>query len=200
MLILTACAAPNGPRALRSYMQTKEFSPPRPDRIEHCRAYGCAIHENFALSAADRTALDRIFAGNDSPAREREAVARAVGLMERIAGAKTGSARDRRGTFVETGPGQTDCADESANTTLALLLFQREGWLKYHDPAAPELRYPLFGGGWWVHETAVMREKKTGQFYAVDSWFRDNGRNADIVPLALWRDGWRPPDLKGVSL
>ncbi len=29
--------------------------------------------------------------------------------------------------------------------------------------------------------------------YAVDSWFFDNGVEPVIIPLKLWRDGWRPP-------
>ena len=37
-----------------------------------------------------------------------------------------------------------------------------------------------------------MEEIETGQKYAVDSWFEDNGHPAHIVPLIEWKKGWKP--------
>lgn len=46
----------------------------------------------------------------------------------------------------------------------------------------------------WPHSTAVMHEKSTGERFAVDSWFYDNGVAASIVPFKLWKSGYIPED------
>lgn len=47
----------------------------------------------------------------------------------------------------------------------------------------------LFG---WPHTTAMVSETRGGARWAVDSWFRENGKPPEIVPLEVWRRGWRP--------
>ena len=43
------------------------------------------------------------------------------------------------------------------------------------------------------HVTATVIDRQTGSTFAVDSWFRDSGEPADVVPLEEWLDGWNPP-------
>ncbi len=43
-------------------------------------------------------------------------------------------------------------------------------------------------------------EVGSGQSYAVDSWFHDNGVPAEIVPLPDWLSGWMPRESLHLSL
>jgi hypothetical protein len=63
--------------------------------------------------------------------------------------------------------------------------------LVWHAPHGLAHRGLLLIGG-WPHTTAVMRERESGEAFAVDSWFLDNGEPPYIVSLAEWREGWRP--------
>jgi hypothetical protein len=46
----------------------------------------------------------------------------------------------------------------------------------------------------WPHSTAVIHEQISGNRYAVDSWFYDNGEPATIVPFDVWKSGYIPED------
>ena len=39
---------------------------------------------------------------------------------------------------------------------------------------------------YWPHWTAVLKETKTGQKYAVDSWLFDQGENPAVVKVEDW--------------
>jgi hypothetical protein len=113
--------------------------------------------------------------------------------MEKIIGEKTGTSGDRGGNLAGFGQqGQMDCIDESYNTTTYLKLLQRDGLLKFHRVMNRSTRFGLFAG--MPHSTAVIRDVASGQDYAVDSWFFDNGELPVIMPLAHWKSGWRPGD------
>jgi len=176
-------------------------APPRPEVIlaatpEHfsvCQGYSCRDISTHALDAAELQTLTTLF---DKPppdaAAERARLADAIAAMEHWVGARTGTDRDLGGTFPGHGqPGQMDCIDESTNTTTYLTLFAARGWLHFHNVAARMTRgfLPLA----WPHTTAVINETGTGRRYAVDSWFLDNGQAPFILPLEIWRRGWKPP-------
>ena len=42
------------------------------------------------------------------------------------------------------------------------------------------------------HQTAIIVERETSQRFAIDSWFHDNGHDAETIPLADWLYGWHP--------
>lgn len=124
-------------------------------------------------------------------AAERERIAMAIGEFERIAGQQGPTWADRAGnnwprlTGVE-GVGQMDCVDESTNTTNYLVLLEQEGLLRRHEVMTPVRRYRYIIA---AHRTAVVREVETGELFAVDSWFKDNGRPAVVQELGVWRSG-----------
>jgi len=73
-----------------------------------------------------------------------------------------------------------------------LLILHKQGLLKWHQPLDHVNRgFFIFG---WPHSSAAMKEKNTleGTEFAVDSWFEDNGKRPHIIPLSLWRSGWKP--------
>ncbi len=166
---------------------------PRPEAFAVCHGHGCEQRTPVSLTPAEWARVAALFRPPPADAAaERRAVACAVGLLERLVGPRTGTAGDLGGTFPGLGrPGQMDCVDEASNTGTYLRMLADAGLLRFHVPDGRATRgYFVMG---WPHTTAVMRERGTGRRWAVDSWFEDNGRPARIVPLGLWRRGWRPP-------
>lgn len=165
------------------------------EAFEVCFGGGCAEVKQVALTTEEWQKVVHLFA-SDAPlnaTQEREKTAQAIGLLEEIIGEKTGTANDIAGTFY-TGnlTGQLDCNDEAINTTTYIRLMRQAGLIKWHAVEDTRTRDFFFTG--WPHTTAVIREIETGERYAVDSWFYDNGAPATIVPFAIWKSGYRPAD------
>jgi hypothetical protein len=158
-----------------------------------CVAYGCRHRERTFLDPQEWETVTEMMKPNlsDSPEMERERISETIGLLERIVGSRTGTehnkARNRPGP---PGTRQLDCIAEMVNTNIYLLLLDRDNLLKYHRVAEPARRGPLNLSFW--HNTAVIEEKDTGNRYAVDPWFYDNGHPATIIPLDTWMSGYFP--------
>ncbi len=167
-----------------------------------CQGYGCAVRSPVNLSDSEWRRVRRLFTAPASDAaEERVRLAKAVGLLERIVGRRAGTSGDVGGTIEGFGkPGQLDCIDESANTTIYLSLLARDRLLNWHTLRSPALRGPISGACCWPHQSAVVMEVGSGQSYAVDSWFHDNGVPAEIVPLPDWLSGWMPRESLRLSL
>ena len=155
-----------------------------------CYGHGCSSVADVTLGDHEWQSVRELFIEVSTADHEREQVADAIARLETLVGGKTGTSADRGGTGLAW-PGQLDCIDESANSTTYLQLFERERLLRWHSVDAQATRgWLLFG---WPHTTAVIREVASGEKFAVDSWFFDNGFAPAIVPLTLWRSGWTPP-------
>ena len=160
--------------------------------FDMCHGGGCAAVERVSLSDKEWALVSGEFDPLPENAdQERSAIAKAIGTMERIVGAKTGTGTDRGGTFGNSAyPGQLDCNDESTNSTTYMKLMLQAGLIRFHEVMDTKTRGFFFNG--WPHTTAVIREQHSGQRYAVDSWFYDNGVPAVILPLEVWQAGWKP--------
>jgi hypothetical protein len=175
----------------RIYKQT-----PKLEAFEICTGGGCAEIKQVAVTGDEWKVIAGIFE-DASPTKdavlERKHIAEAIGALEKIVGAKTGTSTDRAGTFDNSRyPGQLDCNDEAINSTTYMRLMYQHGLIKLHVIEDMRTRsYFLFG---WPHSTAVIHELTTGERYAVDSWFYDNGYPATIVPFATWKSGYFPAD------
>ncbi len=126
------------------------------------------------------------------PAEERARLAAALAELARIAGTQTPTWQDkgrRRGEL--EGIGHMDCVDASTNTTTYLRLLDERGLMTMHEVMSPTWRYlpPLA-----THRSAVIREKASGELWAVDPWFKDNGEEPVILPLEVWRSGREDPE------
>lgn len=191
-LVLCACSNAGG-SSYQSYLERKNVRVSSTNSFEHCSGYGCT--KKIAVKPEKKmwTEIDQIFKpAAKSPQEERRKIALAIGVFEQHVGKLTNTDTDKKGTFV-LGEGQLDCVDESINTTVYLSLLGRRNLLKFHDLHAPTVRLPLFDRDVsWPHQTALISEKASGNFYVVDSWFHDNGERAEIMPLDEWRAGWRP--------
>jgi hypothetical protein len=160
-------------------------------RFSVCYDNGCRSLAIVSLSEAQWELVKAaLLPAAESAADEREHLREAIALMEKFAGEATGTWKDKGGTFNFGSDGQMDCIDESTNTTLYLTLFQRYDLLHHHRVVDRATRgWFIFG---WPHATAVIREIAGTARWAVDSWFLDNGEPPYVLPLEVWRAGWRP--------
>ncbi len=160
-----------------------------------CYKHTCAAVATLSLSPSEWGEIRQIFKPSaDSPEAERQLIKQAVARLEVIIGKKTNTSHDKGGNFegmsVHEGY-QMDCIDESSNTTTYLALMQKDDLLKWHTVQPTKTRgFFIFG---MPHTTAVIKENRSDEMWAVDSWFRDNGVEPDILPVSIWSDGWHPP-------
>ena len=160
-----------------------------PGQFPSCTDYHCDQSEMVTLNASEWQKVRDLFAPGVSAAQERENIRQAIALLERQVGVITGTWRDLAGNVTGAGkPGQLDCISESKNTTTYLKLLFDSGLLKHHDIEARQVRRPLILN---VHWSAVIRERRTGRRFAVDSWFLDNGQPPLVQPLEDWLSGRR---------
>jgi len=76
-----------------------------------------------------------------------------------------------------------DCVDEATNTTSYLSVLAANGLLRHHEVLRPMAKdAPLR----WTHYFAVIRDKTTGQRWAVDSFMRPNGQEPIIMEAEKW--------------
>jgi len=159
-----------------------------------CAGGGCADIKHVSLNDEEWQTITAIFSRAGTPVnaeQERGLIASAIGAFEKIIGAKTGTSADLAGTFHSI-QGQLDCNDEAINSTTYMRLMRQNGLIQLHEIEDMRTRNFFFSG--WPHTTAVIRELATGERYAVDSWFYDNGLPATVVPFARWKSGYIPPD------
>lgn len=166
---------------------------PTLEHFEFCQGGGCAEVDSVGVSDDEWMQVRNAFEPAAKKAEdEREQIKFAIGLLERVVGPKTGTDGDRGGTFGNSSyPGQLDCNDESTNTTTYLKLMLKDGLLRFHHPIDTKTRGFFLNG--WPHTTAAIQDD-SGNKFAVDSWFFDNGVPPVIIPLEQWRSGWKPAD------
>ncbi len=163
-------------------------------QFEVCQGGGCAEVNQLFVSTEEWNSVAQLFQNKANNANEeRLQISQAIGTLEKIIGAKNGTATDRAGTFDNADfPGQLDCNDEAINTTTYMRLLKANGLLQFHEIEDTRTRNFFFTG--WPHSTAMIREIQTKERFAVDSWFYDNGHAATVVPFASWKANYRPSD------
>ncbi len=189
ILLVSACAG-GGFDGLNHYFQKKGITPPNQTEFQSCRAYGCQKIDTIALTKKEWKLIEKPFrTRSKSSEEEREKIAQAIASFEQIVGEINGTSEDVRGTFQQTGHWQQDCVDESTNTSIYLKVLEARENLTFHTVSVPQSRVPFMR---WPHQSAVITENETGQKYAVDSWFHDNGHPPEIIAFELWKRGWKP--------
>ncbi len=174
------------------FVRSDIITDPTPGHFSVCHEGTCAEVDTIGITPAQWRKVEAVFQPQaKSAVGERRRIARAIGLMEKIVGPYTHTAGDKGGDVRGLGEyGQMDCIDEATNTTTYLTMMAHAGLLHFHTVQPTSTRLPNF---WtWPHTTAVIREDATGTEYAVDSWFGDNGDPPYILPLKVWKTGWRP--------
>lgn len=198
LLFLTACVGGNN----IDYLHMRDIPAPTAERLTHCYNYGCDKRETIKLPSSTLQKINSIFAApsqNKEQEQEQNRIIKSLQIFENDIGEITGTKNDKGGTFLvykndtpEAKSFQQDCIDESTNTTTYLTLLNNLGYLKFYTPAFPANRQPFASGNRWWHQTAIIKDIETGERYAVDTWFEDNGTAGYIVPLKDWKSGWKP--------
>ena len=167
---------------------------PSLNQLEVCQGGGCAQINQISISAAEWGSVAQLFEIKaTNSADERQQISQAIGLLEQLVGTINGTYEDRAGTFDNSDyQGQLDCNDEAINTTTYMRLLKQNGLMQLHEIEDTRTRNFFFTG--WPHSTAVIRDIKTGERFAVDSWFYDNGHDAAVVPFASWKANYMPSD------
>jgi hypothetical protein len=156
--------------------------------LKACVNFACREQQSVPLSDAEWLRVQRLFQAAPTPAAERAAIAQAIALLEQQVGRATDTWRDLAGNWQRAGePGELDCIAESRNTSHYLRKLEDAGLLRWH-----RTRERVMRGIVLVHWTAVLEALDDGSQWAVDSWFRDNGRPPVIIPLAQWYDYEEP--------
>jgi hypothetical protein len=149
-----------------------------------CYDFGCKTTRELRFEASQWDQIRAIFAsGIVDSAAEKQAIRRAVAMMERFSGELTDTRYDKGGNYPGSDlPGQMDCIDESTNTYQYLSALQELDLMKWHRVDLKQRRIVWFATHW----TATIREIDSSQRFAVDSWYRDNGEMPYIQPIADW--------------
>lgn len=164
-----------------------------PAQITLCYNYGCSTREDVSFSQNEMTRIKLLFDAALNPAQERQAISQALGLLLTYAGSRTPIHNDRGENQPDgDSDGRMDCIDHSTTTSALLNLLQQRQLLYFHHTLPPISRAPLLVNTHW---TARIREIDSGEIYAVDTWFRDNGQPAVILPIAAWQGGAGPEAL-----
>jgi len=150
-----------------------------------CYDFRCKSTQEVHYSAAQWQRLRAIMeTGQQDADAEKQAIRRAVATMERFSGELTGTRLDKGGNYPGYDiPRQMDCIDESTNTFQYLAALDELGLLKWHHVAPKKRRIVWL----MTHWTATITEISSGQRFAVDSWYRDNGEPPYIQPLEDWQ-------------
>jgi hypothetical protein len=171
--------------------------PPQGNHVTVCHAYTCRIQTPYTFSQgqiAEIAALMSRTKRADTPYEERRAVAYAIAYIDVHVGEKLGI-HDKAGMqFTASGdPTQMDCVDVATNTTSYLLVLQANGLLKHHTVEGTMSKENLAKGivklnpvAYWPHWSAILKEKESGQKYAVDRWPFDQGENPAVVKVEDW--------------
>jgi hypothetical protein len=193
---IAGCGYSSGDDVRKHYAKFN-VNPPHGNKVTVCHAYSCKEQTIYSFSQKDIAEIAAIMKKvkrADTPFEERRAVAYAIGHVEVEVGAKLGI-KDRAGMqFIASGnPTQQDCVDEATNTTSYLLVLQSNGLLKHHTVEGTMYKQNLARGlatlnpvKYWPHFAAVLKEKKSGQKYAIDSWSGANGENPAVVKVEDW--------------
>jgi hypothetical protein len=188
ILLLAGSAAHADSEAMNRVLKQK----PSLAGFDMCHSGSCADISRVSLSAAEwQTVIDEFDPAPMDAEDERSRISNAIGALEKIVGNKTGTENDFAGTFgAFASRGQLDCNDEAANSNTYIKMMMQAGLIRFHEIADTKIRHFFFNG--WPHTTAAIRDKQSGKYYAVDSWFYDNGIPAEILPLEIWKSGWMP--------
>jgi hypothetical protein len=109
--------------------------------VEVCFNYGCVARAVVRVDDGALTRVGAMFATVSDPAGERDAIARAVAKLYRVAGGQTPIFADRAGNLLDGGAeGRMDCIDHSTTTTVLLHVLADQGWLRFHRVLEPKRR------------------------------------------------------------
>jgi hypothetical protein len=196
-LAVAACAE-NSHHLSSHYLKRYAEPNPTPARFTQCHGFGCTEISRVSLRQDEWQRVAAVFKAPapNAPA-ERQRIAKAVALMQRLVGAKTGTGVHQwthKNMIILPNlgdPTQLDCIDSAVNTWTYLTMMERAGLFRFHKVA--QLSYAGIPQDLNPRNTAVLQETG-GDYYAIDPSLVDTGVPPPVMPLAKWLGPW-PPDL-----
>ena len=194
LVFLSGCTGKYSPMnskyiTLDNYIEYNKLSPINDFDLTVCSGYNCNFITNIKFTDQDIQEISNMFSTSiRSAEQERVMIAKAIGKMEQITGLVVGTNIDNGGVLENEYIGditRQDCVDESSTTTNYLKYLVDLELVYYHDIQIPQSRGALIDGR-WPHFTAVIKDKQTGEQFAIDSWYLDNGQPPVVMPLKDW--------------
>jgi hypothetical protein len=169
--------------------------------VPFCMRYTCREIISVKIPELEWNAATEVLTEKPISAEmERAILAEVVSHIEVLIGRVTNTQYDIGGTFraksiKNLNSMQLDCIDEAFNMYVYLNLLNSEGKLHWHSISEVVHR------GWLVdlsypHTALSIAELATRDRFVIDSWFHDNGRPPELIPLPVWKAGWTPEDFK----
>lgn len=160
------------------------------ERVAICYNFGCVAQAEVVFDDYQWLEATRLIGLARNAEGERALIALAVGRLYGWAGQQSPVRNDRAGNYRDMEvDGRMDCIDHSTSTTRLLKRLESYGALRWHRVLEPARRARFVFA---QHFAAVVEDKESGERFAVDSWFVDNGQPAVVLPLAAWKDGEGP--------
>jgi hypothetical protein len=195
VLAVSACAQ-NAHHQSTTFLDLHAEPNPAPARFRECHGFSCTEVSQVSLSRGEWQRVGAIFHPPAKNARaERQRIAQAVVLMQRLVGKQTGTAvhqwthKDMAILPNRGDPTQLDCIDEAVNTWTYMTMMERSGFFRFHRVA----QLSNAGTPADPRNTAVLQEKDSS-YFAIDPSLVDFGALPPVIPLASWLGSW-PPDL-----
>ena len=196
-LAVSACVTQNAQHQTTTFLEQYADTNPTLAAFRECHGFACSSSSRVSLSRQEWGKVVAVFRPAPKDAKtERRRISQAVATMRMLVGSKTGTAvhqwthKDSDILPNMSDPTQLDCIDESINTWTYMTMMERGGLLRFHQVAklsnAGSLHNP--------RNTAVLKEIKSDEHYAVDPSLVDAGVPPPVLPLTSWMTEW-PPDL-----
>lgn len=166
----------------------KDTPPPSAQQMTICYGFVCRLRAILHFTPADRAELGGLLArGRATPEAERKAVAEAVRWFDRRAGRMVGTSRRVPRADFRSGDDDHnfDCFDTTRNIVSLLLVLNEWKLLRHHTVDDPSFRGNLLKGQ-TPHNTAVLKERRSGRQWVVDMWTTAYGQPPDVMPLETW--------------
>jgi len=187
--LLSACAGNEDIVKPSAFFIKYNLEHPTPTAVTYCSSHGCLERADLSLTPVQwQQIIYSMRTPATDPAQERVNISIAMAEFEKIAGAKSGTSGDLARTGLNS-TNQLDCIDESLNTTSLLVMLEEGNFIRWHSLGGTVERGGAFD---WPHFAASLTEKGSQEIFVMDSWFRNNGKPAVVLPLDVWKAGWNP--------
>lgn len=195
-LLVSACAS-NSYNLSATYLDRYARPNPTPASFTECHGFSCSVISQVSLSPQQWQRVRAVFRPRAANAQaERRQIARAIALMQRLVGAQTGTAVPQwthKNMLILPNlgdPTQLDCIDEAVNTWTYMTMMERDGFFRFHRVA--ELAYGGLPTDTNPRNAAVLQDKATGEYFAIDPSLVDFAVPPPVMPLKVWLGPWPP--------
>jgi hypothetical protein len=199
-LALCGCASTGGSPSSNlsaTYLDRYARPNPTPASFTECHGFSCSVISEVSLSAKQWRSVAAAFKPRASnAAAERDQIARAVALMQRLVGAQTGTGVHQwthKNMWIVPNlgdPTQLDCIDEAVNTWTYMTMMERDKMFRFHRVV--KLAYAGLPTDPNPRNAAVIQEKASGAHYVIDPSLVNFAVPPPIMPLDVWTGSWPP--------